>query len=215
MNPMSRTFEKLSTMSVRLSFGHRNGAVEADVWSTIWRLMRRTFLTVVVVWLGSANFACMAFAELPRCATGDGLLDPHEVFVVLESNDGWGGHAVRSGLSCDGRFRIFGAYNDTTTIRGTVSPDTALAFINGLLALNFFEMPTEFGSSGLQLESRDGGKLACLRSEVSDGERATIELHVGEQSHVVTLAFPASGAPESLHRWARRFQEMMKASRGW
>ncbi len=168
-------------------------------------------LVFVVLMLVVTSVALAATAQsVPEAES----FSPQNVFVVLESNSGWA-KPTYEGLSCDGKFKILGAYSDTTTIRGTVSPDSALAIINELLALNFFELPSEFGSGRLQLKRSDNGQLHYLTETTIDGGSTRIELHVGQRDHVVILKYPAHGAPEALRRWERRFGDFMKASRGW
>jgi pimeloyl-ACP methyl ester carboxylesterase len=144
----------------------------------------------------------------------DGQFDPENVLVTVESHNGWGKSTV-SGLSCDGRFSIVGAFSDTTTIRGTVDPDTALALVNELLALNFFEQPARFGPRRLQLAHQGAGRLAYLEEITVDAGSTEITLYVGGQSHGVVLASPAHGAPEALREWVRRFRRFMKQNQGW
>lgn len=155
------------------------------------------------------------------CCTGgaygqsaEELVERSNVFVLVSSNNGWG-KFMTAALSCDGHFRIVGAYSDTTAIRGSASPDSALSFINELLAMNFFEQPGEFKSSRTQLRSVGGGKLAELWENTMDAGSTRIELHVGERVHAVVLAYPAYGAPEQLRVWATRFGGYMKEVRGW
>ena len=61
-----------------------------------------------------------------------GIFDRSNVLVVVEFDSGWHIGNFVAGLGCDGRFKIVGAYSDTTAIRTTVSPDSALAFVNDL-----------------------------------------------------------------------------------
>ena len=144
----------------------------------------------------------------------EGSFDPSQVFVVVESHNGWG-KSRRSYLSCDGRFRIIGAYSDTTTIRGTVPPDSALTLVNDLLALNFFELPDRFGAGRLQLARVDGDRLAYLSEMTMDAGSAKISLNVGPRSHAVMLAYPAHGAPAQLRDWLDTFNRYMKENQGW
>lgn len=136
------------------------------------------------------------------------------VLVSLESNNGWGG-VTHSWLSCDGRFGILGAYDDTTTIRGTVPADSALAFVNELLAMNFFELSPEFGSRRVQLAPALGDSLWLRTEKWFDAGSERIELHVGPRSHAVELGYPAHGAPQALKDWVGRFKAFIQAHRGW
>lgn len=160
--------------------------------------------------------ACLAAALVQAAPPpqAEETFDPRHVMVVVESNNGWG-KVERSGLSCDGRFSIVGAYSDTTAIRGAADPDSALALVNGLLALNFFELPDRFGSSRLQLADLGGGKLAYLQEMTMDAGSTRIELRVGTQVHAVMLAYPAYGAPAALRHWVKRYKAFMTARQGW
>jgi len=171
--------------------------------------MRRIRFEVVILSVAvglAAGVACGQGAE--------DLIAPQDVFVSVRSHNGWGKSSV-STLICDGRFRIVGAYSDTTTIRGIASPDSALSLVNELLAIQFFDQPSKFKSSRTQLMVVGGGKLAELWEKTMDAGASSIELHVGERVHTVVLAYPAYGAPEKLRAWVSRFLSYMKEVRGW
>jgi len=57
------------------------------------------------------------------------------------------------GLACDGRVQIAGVYADTTKVRATASADSALALVNGLLALNFFDLPETYQAKSWRREA--------------------------------------------------------------
>jgi hypothetical protein len=155
---------------------------------------------------------CSAMAASGQ--TTEDQIEPRDVFVLVSTHDGWG-KSTTTALSCDGRYRIVGAYSDTTIIRGLASADSALSFINDLLAMNFFEQREEFKSSRTQLMRTEEGKLAELGEETMDAGSTRIELHVGARTHTVIMAYPAHGAPAQLHQWTRRFRLFMNKLRGW
>ena len=120
-----------------------------------------------------------------------------------------------NGLSCDGSFRISGAYSDSTTIRGVVSRQVALDFVNELLALNFFEQPQRFDSERVQLAETENGEFGLSHEMTIDGGVSTITLQVGQFRHSVELAYPAYGASSELLGWLERFSKFMEEKRGW
>ena len=94
-------------------------------------------------------------------------------------------------------------------------PDTALAFINELLAVDFMELPANYrhicGSASF---SNDGYvTLSCVN--VVDGGNTRITLHLGKREHSVTLHYPAFGAPKALVQWYRKFLTLVKARANW
>jgi hypothetical protein len=160
---------------------------------------------------------CLALGCCLGGAFGQGpedLVESQDVFVLVSTHNGWGKYTTTA-LSCDGRFRIVGAYGDTTTIRGVASLDTAVSFINDLLAINFFDQPKKFKSSRTQLVQVDRGIFAEQWQETMDAGSTKIELHVGKKVHAVVLVYPAYGAPEQLIDWINRFDLYMKELRGW
>lgn len=155
-----------------------------------------------------------ARAELPIPPTSAERFSANSVVVVVEQNDGWD-HHVSSALSCDGAFIIAGAYSDTTKIRGFVSREAALGFVNQLLDLNFFDLPGEYGNSKIQLRETAEGDLRVGGTDTADGGCATISLYLGKYRHSVRLAFPAYGASPALREWLKKFSDYMDANRGW
>ena len=160
---------------------------------------------------------CMAATErrpsLDEALSAD--IDPRNVLLIVSRSNGWGPHTEVATLSCDGRYEIVGAYSDTTAIRGKASPDSALAMVNGLLSLNFFELPEEFSASRYQLEPQVNGMLGVLRESTFDAGTATVTLVIGATRHDVKLNYPASGAPTALRGWIERYAAFMKGCRGW
>lgn len=155
-----------------------------------------------------------AHAELPIPPTSTERFPANKVIVVVEQNDGWDRH-VSSALSCDGTFIIAGAYSDTTKIRGVVSREAALGFVNELLDLNFFELPGEYGNRKIHLSETAEGDLRVGGTDTADGGAATISLNLGQYRHTVRLAFPAYGASPALREWLKKFGDYMDANRGW
>lgn len=176
--------------------------------------MHLTSFRISVFWVTAFVLSAGAATAAAGDPPAEGSFAPANVLVVVENHNGWG-KSTCSGLSCDGRFSILGAYSDTTTIRGTVAPDSALALVNELLALNFFELPDLFGAGRQQLAYLDDQHLAYLWEMTFDAGSSKIELHVGPENHTVVLAFPAHGAPAALRDWLKRFQRFMKENRGW
>ena len=144
-----------------------------------------------------------------------GVFDTANVFVLVETFGGLMGQRITAGLACDGHLRIAGAYKDTTTIRANVSPDTSLAFINDLLAIDFFKQPVVFRAECGEAVPTDDGRLSVLRKTLIDGASTRITLNFGSWSHSVKLVFPAYGAPQALIEWERRFRALVNEHAGW
>ena len=102
---------------------------------------------------------------------------------------------------------------DTTTATGRVAPDSALAIINDLLALNFFEQPARFGSEHRQLAFNGNDGLGYLVTDFADTDHVRVELNIGSRKHEVVLVYPASGAPEALLGWVRRTRSLLDLGR--
>ena len=177
-------------------------------------MVRRSVFSLVLV--AGTFVGCTAVADtaLFEREMSEGVA-PEAVVVVVESFSAWRPNIEISALSCDGRFRIAGAYSDTTVIRGVVPPDSAIAIVNELLALNFFEQPSKFGKKRFWLKRRENGMLGLLHEDTWDAGMDTITLTIGTSMYEVSLAYPAHGAPEALHQWVRRFAAFMKECRGW
>jgi hypothetical protein len=144
-----------------------------------------------------------------------GAFDKANVFVLVETYSGFGWQRISAGLACDGHLRIAGAYKDTTTIRAYVSPDTSLAFINDLLAIDFFKQPEVFRAECGEAVPTDDGQISLMRKTSIDGDSTRITLRFGSWSHSVKLVFPAYGAPQALIEWERRFRALVNEHAGW
>lgn len=138
-----------------------------------------------------------------------------EVFVIVESGGGFGGQLRRARLSGSGRFSLIGAYSDSTTVRSTIAADIALTFVDDLLAIDFMGLPEAFRNVRGQIHRNADGSLLMTHTEVVDGGFFRITLHVGSNSHTVTLKLPAYGAPDALRDWMNRFRGLVKEQAGW
>jgi hypothetical protein len=161
--------------------------------------------------------ACTIFISLIFCYVGNafafedsiyrGVFEKANVFVVVELKDGWGLRNISVGMGCDGRLRISGAYSDTTVIRSSASPDSALALVNGLLAMDFFGQPKLFKAECGRAVLTEDGRIAIFPVTVMESAGSTqITLYVGLRKHTVQLRMPAYGAPEGLITWERKFR---------
>lgn len=147
---------------------------------------------------------------------GAGSLRRGNVFVELEIANAWGPTRV-SRLAADGSFTATVMGRDTTTTRGQVTPASALAVINQLLALDFFAQPAHFGSRHRELDIVGADRFAYRTTDHADTDRVRIRLHLAGRSHEVVLVYPAPGAPDALRRWVlqtRRFLAMHGAGGG-
>jgi hypothetical protein len=150
----------------------------------------------------------------PEESEYQGRLDRSQVFVVVERHDGWG-HVHRAGLAGDGRFTLVGAYFDTTAIRCKISPDSALTFINDLLAIDFLGQPEVYRATRGEAVPTEDGRLSLVSTRAFDAGSSRITLHLGSRMHSVLLEWPAYGAPEALVDWERRFHALMKQHFDW
>jgi uncharacterized glyoxalase superfamily protein PhnB len=145
-----------------------------------------------------------------------GVHDRSNVHVVVEFFSHWAPQGpIAAGLDGAGNLRIGGAYADTTTIRTTVSADLALAFVDELLAMDFFGQPPEYRAQWGGIRTSEDGKLSLTSSEALDAGSSRITLNLGSDEHTVTLLFPAPGAPEALKDWERRFRTLINEQAGW
>ena len=103
-------------------------------------MLNRIAITIFLV----SFFALGTIAQEANEFDYQGVFDKSSVLVLVETFSGFGGQRIIAGLACDGHLRVVGAYKDTTTIRANVSPDTSLAYINDLLAMDFFNQPEVF-----------------------------------------------------------------------
>lgn len=157
----------------------------------------------------------LAMAESKNPASGINETIPRaNVVVTVETYNPWVQRKV-AGLSCDGQLKIAGAYKDTTEIQVTVSPDTALAFVNELLELDFFGLPEEFRSQNNELRPAGKSDLSLRTTRTFDAGGSKITIHVGPQSHSVALEYPAYGAPKAITEWVIRFREFVNNQAGW
>ena len=168
----------------------------------------------IIVFLVSI-IALGAFAQETEEFDYQGVFDEANVFVIVETFSGIGWQRISAGLACDGHLRIAGAYKDTTTIRANVSPDTSLAYINDLLAIDFFKQPEVFRAECGEAVPTDDGQISLLHKTSIDGGSTRITLHFGSWSHSLILAFPAYGAPQALIDWERRFRALVNEHAGW
>jgi hypothetical protein len=170
-------------------------------------------------------YICLAMLLAPQLLLAEASLDPRhsgyrgmwdrdKVFVIVESYDGWG-RSVRSGLASDGRLTLVGAYYDTTAVRRFVAPDSALAFINDLLAIDFLGQPDAYRPFRGYASPTDDGRIGITMSYTMDAGKTRISLHLGPESHSVTLYWPAYGAPEALLDWEGRFRELVQDRVAW
>jgi len=88
-----------------------------------------------------------AVAQTLEGSDYQGVYDRSNIHVAVDSFSGWGAHGP-----------IVGAYADTTTIRTTLAPDSALEYVDELLAMDFFvnpqrTAPRPAGPSPLETES--------------------------------------------------------------
>ena len=145
-----------------------------------------------------------------------GVHDRSKVYVVVESFSGWPPYGpIAAGLDCEGNLQIAGAYADTTTIRTSISPNSGLAYVDELLAMDFFGQPTEYlAQSGGIIPTKDG-KLSLTQNTIYDAGSSRITLHLGPNAHTVSLHFPAPGAPEALKDWEQRFRTLINEQAGW
>ena len=145
-----------------------------------------------------------------------GVHDRSNILVTVDFFSGFGPHGpIAAGLDCEGNLQIAGAYADTTTIRITIAPDMALAYVDELLAMDFFGQPTEYrGRSGGTRPTEDG-KLSLTEITTCDANTSRITLHLGPNEHGVTLRFPAPGAPEALKDWEQSFRTLINEQTGW
>lgn len=92
-----------------------------------------------------------------------GLYDESNVQVVVSFFGGMGQTGpISAGLDCAGNFQIDGAYADTTIIRSTISRELAVAFVDDLLAMDFFGQPAEYRARWGGIESTEDGKVSRL-----------------------------------------------------
>jgi hypothetical protein len=144
-----------------------------------------------------------------------GDFDQSNVFVLVETISGLMGQRITAGLAADGHLRIVGAYKDTTTVRANVFPDTALVYINDLLAMAFFGQPEFFRTECGEAVRGNNGRISLLRKTTSDAGSIRITLHIGSWSHSVLLALPAYGAPQALTNWVQRYRALVNEHADW
>jgi hypothetical protein len=144
-----------------------------------------------------------------------GDFDQSNVFVLVETISGLMGQRITAGLAADGHLRIVGAYKDTTTVRANVFPDTALVYINDLLAMAFLGQPEFFRAECSEAVMAKNGRISLLRTTSIDAGSIRITLHIGSLSHSVLLALPAYGAPQALTNWVQKYRALVNKHADW
>lgn len=140
---------------------------------------------------------------------------PSNIVVVVETQGELPWKRVHVAMSCDGRVLISGAYADSTKVRATTSPDSVLALVNELLALNFFGLKPGYPYERGRAERQANGRIGIMQETSIDHYPNTITLHLGGTSHSVRLWMPAHAAPEALGPWLDRFRALVKGEVEW
>ena len=151
------------------------------------------------------------------CAGGEncpGGCSRSDVVVTVKFFDGWT-RPVLGALDCRGKLRIVGAYSDTTSILASVIPDSAVAIIDKLLALDFYGQPEVYETRRFHAEPCGPDLIDVTKEETVDGGSAEVELHLGPHHHRVKLRYPAYGAPQALRDWVQEFRGLVKSNASW
>ncbi len=161
--------------------------------------------------------ALMGAAGARVCAGGEncrGEYSRSNVVVTVKFFDGWT-RPVLGALDCRGKLRIVGAYADTTSILASVIPDSAVAIIDKLLALDFYGQPEVYETRRFHAEPCGPDSINVTSEETVDGGSAEVELHLGQRHHRVKLRYPAYGAPQALQNWVLDFRDLVKSKASW
>ena len=150
-----------------------------------------------------------------RATPYQGEYDPANIVIVVESQGGHVQRHARVGMSCDGSIVIAGAYADSTKVRATTSPDSVLALVNDLLALDFFGLKAEYPYERGKAVRQPNGRIGITQETAIDNSARVITLHLGGTSHSVRLWLPARGAPEALGPWLDRFRALVTSEVDW
>ena len=134
--------------------------------------------------------------------------------VTVKFFDGWT-RPVVGALDGRGDLKIVGAYSDTTSILASIDPDSAVAAVDRLLALDFFGQPEVFETGRFHVRTCGPDSVMVTQESTLDGGSATIELFLGPRRHRVELRYPAHGAPQALREWVRGFRELVKKHADW
>jgi hypothetical protein len=158
----------------------------------------------------TAAGSSLAVAQ-PHCNSN---LSRSHVVVTVKFFDGWG-RSVIGALDGRGTLKIVGAYSDTTSIMASMEPDSAVAMVDKLLALDFYGQPEMFDTGRFHLRACSLDSVMVTEEETFDGGSATIELFLGPRHHRVVLGYPAYGAPKALKDWLSEFRGLVKKHADW
>ena len=76
--------------------------------------------------------------------------------------------------------------------------------------MKFFELSEEYNSYREFLNNGRGNSVNIMASDVTDMDRFSIRLVVGEKAHQVVFEMPAYGAPDQILEWFEDFKSELR-----